>query len=316
MRLILELTSTNKRIEINLVTVILAFIVLSIFFITSGYLITKQNTANVVMSDQQLAVVMQQPLQEIATVKAQAEHRLDAYSAYLANIQARIVRLDAMGQRLTGLAGINDEFDFSENVGLDSLDEVQTDTKDAFTPPSFMQALDDLSAKLATREKQLELLEHLIVKQDIRKDNYIAGQPVANGYITSRYGVRIDPITGRSKGHKGIDFSAPRGTDIKSVAAGVVTFSGIKTGYGNVVEVSHVDGYKTIYAHNQQNLVKVGDLIQSAQTIAKVGSTGRSTGPHVHFEVVKNNQVVNPTSYINRVTKRDTLPLIQMVSVK
>lgn len=316
MRLILETADNNAKIEIPLSWIALAFLLILSCFIALSCWLTKQSISKVTISDQQMTTIMQQPLQEIATIKQQAQHKLDAYSAYLASIQARIVRLDAMGQRLTGLAGINDEFDFSESVGLDSIDENQTDSKDAFTPPTFMQALDDLSAKLATREKQLELLEHLIVKQDLRKDSYIAGQPVVNGYVTSRYGVRIDPITGRSKGHKGIDFSAPRGASVKAVAFGVVTFAGVKTGYGNVVEISHLDGYKTIYAHNQQNLVKAGDLVTVEQTIAKVGSTGRATGPHVHFEVQKNNQVVNPISYISRVHKNHQLPLIQTASVK
>jgi murein DD-endopeptidase MepM/ murein hydrolase activator NlpD len=100
--------------------------------------------------------------------------------------------------------------------------------------------------------------------------------------------------------HKGIDFAAPAGSDVVAVAAGVVTWSGRKNGYGNVVEVGHADGYTTLYAHNQKNLVEVGDLVKRGQVLAKVGSTGRSTGYHVHFEVMKDGRVMNPQSFIAR----------------
>lgn len=299
----------------DLSTIILSLVVLCVVSAGLGYWFTKQALKPTIITDEQITAAMQQPLQEIANIREKAQNRLDAYSAYLANIQARLIRLDAMGERLTGLAGIDNEFDFSESVGLGGTEENLGEGKEAFTPPTFMQELNKLSEKIATREKQLEVLENLIVKRSVRQENYIAGYPVKNGYITSHYGVRIDPITGRAKGHKGIDFSGPRGTDIMSVAAGVVTFSGFKTGYGNVVEISHLDGYKTIYAHNQQNLVYAGDLVQGGQVIAKLGSSGRTTGPHVHFEVVKNNNSINPMTYITRVAKSDKLP-IQITKVE
>lgn len=287
----------------------LAFIILLVLATSLGYGAAKIFSKPVLVTNKQLATVMAQPVQEIADARKQAQRRLDSYSTYLANMQARLVRLDALGERLTALAGIADEFDFSEQVGLGRSEKNQNKGSDIFSPPTFMKMLDNLADKIETREKQLEVLEQLIAKQTLTKENYIAGQPVANGRITSGYGVRVDPITGRSKGHKGIDFSAPRGSNIMAVAGGVVTFSGWKNGYGNVVEISHLDGFKTIYAHNQQNLVKAGEVVQSSQTIAKVGSTGRSTGSHVHFEVVKNNQVVNPISFINRINKLEAVAI-------
>lgn len=316
MRLILETTEHNKRIEISWSLAMLALLMIMSCLVTVGCLVTKRVIGKPVISRHLVETSVQQPLQQIAMIKQQAQTRLDAYGAYLANIQARMVKLDAMGQRLAHLTGINDEFDLPPAKELDNTDENRVGNKENFAPPSFMQALDKLSNKLATREKQLELIEYSIAKQAIRKDSYIAGLPVANANISSQFGLRIDPITGRAKGHKGIDFSAPRGTSIKAVAAGIVTFSGVKNGYGNVVEISHIDGYKTIYAHNQENMVKAGDMVKVQQTIAKVGSSGRATGSHLHFEVQKNNHVVNPFSYISRTHKQQNLPLIQTVTMR
>jgi len=111
----------------------------------------------------------------------------------------------------------------------------------------------------------------------------------------------VHPLTGRNTQHKGVDFAAKPGSDVVAVAAGVVSFSGIKSGYGHVVEISHADGYTTLYAHNKKNLVAIGDLVQRGQTIAAVGRSGRASGYHVHFEVTKNGRLVNPASYIARV---------------
>ena len=111
---------------------------------------------------------------------------------------------------------------------------------------------------------------------------------------------RIDPISGERAWHDGADFAGREGSDILAVASGVVSWSGYRSGYGTMVEVSHGDGLSTRYAHNQQNLVDVGDLVRRGDVIALMGSSGRSTGPHVHFEVFKNGRAVDPASYVRR----------------
>lgn len=311
MRLILISDKNGQRnrstFTIDISILVLGIMMLCIICTGLGAMFVKSTTPPVLISDERLTSVASDSQAEIETIRNEAQAQIDSYNAYLANIQARLIRLDAMGQRLTNLAGIENEFDFSENVGMGGVEESfdENDNNQTFSQPEFMQKLNELSDRISTREKQLSILQTLIVKDSIRQENYISGYPVKNAYISSPFGVRIDPITGRAKGHKGIDFSAPRGTKIMAVAAGVVTFSGIRNGYGNVVEISHVDGYKTIYAHNQTNLVKAGDLVQTDQPIAVVGSSGRATGPHVHFEVVRNNQPINPMSYITRVNKPD-----------
>jgi murein DD-endopeptidase MepM/ murein hydrolase activator NlpD len=124
--------------------------------------------------------------------------------------------------------------------------------------------------------------------------------PIANSYITSGFGGRADPFGGGAAFHKGIDFHAGMGDPVLAVADGVVSYAGQRSGYGNVVEIAHGNGYVTRYAHNSRLLVQVGDLVRSGQQVAKAGSTGRSTGAHVHFEVWVNGAVVNPSKFLGQ----------------
>ncbi|MCG4451920.1 MULTISPECIES: M23 family metallopeptidase [unclassified Pseudomonas] len=249
----------------------------------------------------QLTEALNRQRAEVGAVRVDAQRQLDAFGAHVAELQSRLTRLDALGERLTELAELDaSEFDFSLSVGQGGPEELFGGA--AYAPPSFISTLDDLAMRLDSREQQLEVLEQLLADRQLNEAEYLAGRPVLQGYMSSSFGRRTDPLTGRFSVHKGVDFAAKAGSDVVAVAAGVVTTSGRRSGYGNVVEISHADGYVTLYAHNQANLVQVGDLVQRAQVIAKVGSTGRSTGPHVHFEVSKNGRVVNPTSYIARVS--------------
>src|SRR5690606_37291183 len=153
------------------------------------------------------------------------------------------------------------------------------------------------------RQQQLEILEALLNKREIEEATIIAGRPVAKGWISSRFGRRTDPFSGKVAFHSGVDFSAKEGTEIMAVAAGVVTRAGKFHDYGYMVEVNHGGNYATRYAHNKSNLVKVGDVVKKGQVIALVGSTGRSTGAHVHFEVYKNGRPIDPATYIHRASR-------------
>lgn len=252
----------------------------------------------------QINQVLDRQRAEVGAVRVDAQRQLDAFAVHVAELQARLTRLDALGERLTELADLDaSEFDFSLNVGQGGLEDL--DSTAAYAPPPFMSTLDDLALRLDSREQQLEVLEQLLAERRLDDAEYLAGRPVLQGYISSPFGRRSDPLTGRLSIHKGVDFAAKAGSDVVAVAGGVVTGSGRRSGYGNVVQISHADGYVTLYAHNQSNLVQVGDLVQRGQVIAKVGSTGRSTGYHVHFEVTQNGRVVNPSTYIARVSGVD-----------
>ena len=148
------------------------------------------------------------------------------------------------------------------------------------------------------RESQLEILHSLIDNQLMDDRTAVAGRPIRKGYLSSRFGKRTDPFTGKVAYHKGVDFAAPDGSDVIATGAGVVTYAGHRWGYGNLVEINHGKGITTGYAHLKKPVAKKGDIVESGDVIAIVGSTGRSTGPHVHYEVLKNDQQINPHTYI------------------
>lgn len=254
-----------------------------------------------VHDDRQINQVLDQQRAEVGAVRLNAQRQLDAFAVHVAELQARLTRLDALGARLTELADLDaTEFDFSLNVGQGGAEDAIGDA--AYAPPPFMDELDRLSLRLDSREQLLEVLEQLIGERQLSEAEYLSGMPVRHGYMSSPFGRRVHPLTGRNTQHKGVDFAAKPGSDVVAVAAGVVSFSGVKSGYGNTVEISHADGYTTLYAHNKSNQVQIGDLVQRGQTIATVGRSGRASGYHVHFEVTKGGRVVNPASYIARVS--------------
>jgi murein DD-endopeptidase MepM/ murein hydrolase activator NlpD len=158
--------------------------------------------------------------------------------------------------------------------------------------------IDNLESQLAARDAQLGVLETLIMQRELRRQIRPEGRPVTRGYLSSGFGTRQDPFTGHGAWHLGVDFAGKEGDPVLAVGAGIVTFAGERSGYGLVVEVNHGDGFVTRYAHNRRILVKVGDSVIRGHQLAAMGSTGRSTGPHVHFEVLRNGRQVNPLAYI------------------
>jgi murein DD-endopeptidase MepM/ murein hydrolase activator NlpD len=240
--------------------------------------------------------------EQLAEIKQNSEDQLDALTLRLALMQARLVRLDAVGERITEIADLDEgEFDFSQPVAIGG---PSVGYSESFTPSGFMSSVDQLEAQLADRQQQLEILEGMMADRKIQSDVFIAGRPLEKGWIASRFGKRPDPFTGRLSFHGGIDFTTGKaGAEINTVAAGVVTWSGPRSGYGLMVEVNHGSGFTTRYAHAEKLLVEVGDVVNRGQNIALVGSTGRSTGPHVHFEVYKNGRVVDPAAYIHRTVR-------------
>ena len=243
--------------------------------------------------------VWEQTLADLASSEAASEGsqaQLAHMTQQLARLQTRLSRLDALGERLTELAELSDgEFDFSSEPGLGG---PELHNKSMSQETDVQEVIDRLADRIDNRTQQMKLLEQLIMNRSVDSNAMLDFVPVEEGYVSSSFGRRSDPITGRIAMHTGTDFSAPRGTPIFAVGAGVVTFSGRNGAYGNMVEISHGDGYKTRYAHAHELKVEKGDLVSKGQQIATVGSTGRSTGPHLHFEVYRNGMAVNPARYI------------------
>ncbi|HEY6130519.1 MAG TPA: M23 family metallopeptidase [Halioglobus sp.] len=236
---------------------------------------------------------------EVGDQQGLTERQLQAMTINLAELEARMTRLDALGQHLTTMADLQEgEFDFSQPPALGG--PVIGETKNNFTTHGLDGELDRFATRLANREKQLEMLESLLTNRKLDQQVALSGWPVKNGYMSSRYGWRKDPISGKSSMHNGLDFAGKPGSEVVAVASGVVTWAGKDAGYGNIVEISHGDDYVTRYAHNKQTLVHPGDVVRKGDTIALMGSTGRATGSHVHYEVYKNGRSVDPSSYVAR----------------
>jgi len=164
--------------------------------------------------------------------------------------------------------------------------------------PELTAVLDTLELQVDDRRQQLVALESLLASRQLTQRVMPGGLPLIGGWISSHFGYRSDPFTGRGAFHAGVDFAGPPGSKVVAVGPGIVSFSGYKSGYGNVVEITHPTGYVTRYGHNSRNLVRVGQSVQKSEAIAIIGSTGRSTGTHVHFEVLRDGNVLNPNRYL------------------
>jgi murein DD-endopeptidase MepM/ murein hydrolase activator NlpD len=234
---------------------------------------------------------------QIEDVKRVLQEKVNALALRVGQMNANVIRVNALGKRLTRMANINDgEFDFSNPPAMGGSDST-ADGQPAQIP-NLTAMVDDLQTQLSSREQQLGVLENLILTRELNKQVYPEGRPVEDGWISSYFGRRADPFTGYSAVHKGLDFAGPEGTKVVSVAAGLVTFAGDRSGFGEMVEINHGNGLSTRYCHNEKVLVKQGDMVRKGQEVALMGSTGRSTGPHLHFEVLKNGTQVDPLRFI------------------
>jgi len=236
-------------------------------------------------------------------LEASSRRNVDALAVQLGEVQAQALRLNALGQRLATAGKLDDgEFDFTQPPAMGGPEDPNA------APHSASFDVGGEIAKVRTQldmeETQLTVLEDLLLDRRVDSSLRPSGYPVTEGYIGSGYGERTDPINGSVEHHLGLDFDAAVGTEIKAVAAGVVTWNGERPGYGNVIEIDHGNGYMTRYAHNQKNIARVGERVHAGQLIARVGQTGRATGPHCHFEVWLNGRAVNPLTYVNGTVKK------------
>lgn len=276
--------------------VVLALVSVGAFFL--GSQLGRQEALNeptvqVAAYSQQLARQQAQ----IAETRRHVQENIDALAKRVGQMNAHVTRLDALGQRLTQMANIDEkEFNFGQSPAQGG---PEIDGQEAQAPQllDLNAMIDQLDRDVQSHEMQLGVLESLLLTHKLNEQILPDGRPVS-GWISSQFGRRSDPFTGYSANHKGIDFAGRAGAQIVSVAAGVVTWSRDRFGYGLMVEINHGNGYATRYAHNEKNLVKVGDTVQKGQAVALMGSTGRATGPNLHFEVLKNGQQVNPLKFI------------------
>jgi murein DD-endopeptidase MepM/ murein hydrolase activator NlpD len=233
---------------------------------------------------------------QLSVLQTQAESNSRQYAQRMAVLQAQITRVDAAASRMLQVAQLDaKQFGFGN---LPPLGGPLVGTQASTQTDSTLAALDRFQSQLDQRERQLSVLEELLLTAQTQKQLEPSGWPVQGGYVSSHFGHRADPFTGASARHEGMDFAAPEGTPIYAAGLGIVSFVGERNGYGNVVEINHGNGYTTRYAHNSAMTVKVGDTVRRGEMVAKVGNNGRSTGPHLHFEVLLNGEPVNPASFV------------------
>lgn len=268
-----------------------------------GYWFSSHNASDVSV-DAAVAMTTQLAAERdgIASIRQHTEDKLDALAIRIGQMNARVIRLDALGRRLTEMADIDgDEFNFDADPAMGGPEEPAIEESGAGSAvPEVITAMADLGTRLNAHEAQLSVLESVLMGQNLSERVHPQGRPVESGWMSSYFGRRTDPFTGKQAMHRGVDFAGKTGDSIIAVADGVVTWSAPRYGYGEMVEINHGNGYATRYAHNAENLVKVGDEVRKGQTVALMGDTGRATGPNLHFEVLHRGSRVNPVKFIQQ----------------
>ena len=239
-------------------------------------------------------------LRALEDVKSDTETALSGMVGRVSLLQSHVLRLDALGSRLAQMAQVDDiEFGIEHPPGLGGPHSLLDGSSRELSDYDFLISLNRLEQALQDRQDKLSAMETMLMRRSLRDSARPAGNPAKGGWFSSLFGYRTNPISGNKEFHLGVDLAGRSGMAVTSIASGIVTWSGPNQGYGNMVEISHGNGYITRYAHNKENLVNVGERVAKGQMIAIMGSTGRSTGAHVHFEVVRNGRHINPRNYIS-----------------
>jgi len=254
--------------------------------------------ANSVVGSAQVSQLQKQVAEQnkrIAELQADNQRDMNAMALRLAELQAQANRLNALGIRLTRDSKLSGgEFDFNRTPGAGGGEQAED-----VSAADLEKNLKQLQAEFETSSQQLSVLESMLFEQELELKSQPTTRPT-DSYVTSDFGYRMHPVLGGRAHHNGIDFEADIGDPVRSAGNGLIKFAGWKDGFGNVVEIDHQNGYVTLYAHNSAFVVKEGDIVRAGQMVAKAGSTGRSTGPHVHFEVHKDGRPVNPRAFLDK----------------
>lgn len=236
---------------------------------------------------------------EVSLLKTTTEQRMTGVILKLADMQTQIQRLDALGSRLVEQAKLNpDEFSFNQMPSMGGpLDSSPVDIQ---VQDELLSKMTSMIEKIQNKAQELTALESIMLSHHIEEESRLEGKPISTGWLSSYYGIRKDPFNGLPSMHKGLDFAGKEGEPVLATGAGIITWSGSRYGYGNLVEIDHGDGLVTRYGHNRAVSVKIGDVVTKGQTIAELGNTGRSTGAHVHYEVIHKGKQQDPLPYVYR----------------
>jgi murein DD-endopeptidase MepM/ murein hydrolase activator NlpD len=280
----------------RVLSVLLLMLAFSMFFIG------RLSSPTPVLLQQAVAKMKMDLLQQqdmLDQLAGENEKNINALAARLAELKATSTRLDALGERLVQLGKLDpEEFDFRQPPPMGGPEMVINGGQSNATDVS--QSIHQLAEVLNSQFARLDALQVLLLDRNLETERTPAGWPVSSGWISSGFGERNDPFTGKKSQHQGVDFAGIKGSEVLGVASGVVIWSGSRQGYGNMVEIDHGNGYVTRYAHNDELLVEVGDGITAGQMIAKMGETGRASSPHVHFEVLLKGEAINPYKFVKQ----------------
>tara|TARA_B110000902_G_scaffold246515_1_gene301689 strand:- start:478 stop:1386 length:909 start_codon:yes stop_codon:yes gene_type:complete len=299
MKLTLLFRSNTARFVLNLgkTQLLLALFAISVFFLISSRSThsLKENIARI----QHAKTGFTQQSQEISLLINSTEQRMTGVIQKLADMQSQIQRLDALGARLVEQAKLNpDEFSFGQTPGMGSpMDIAYIDIQ---VQDAILSKMTRMHKRIENKAQELMALESIMLSHHIEEEFRLEGKPISSGWLSSYYGIRKDPFNGLPAMHKGLDFAGKEGEPVLATGAGIIKWSGSRYGYGNLVEIDHGDGLITRYGHNKEVNVKIGEVVTKGQTIAEMGNTGRSTGAHVHYEVIRNGKNQDPLPYVYR----------------
>lgn len=317
MNVIIIRDKSGKKFSISFTTVV--FVMLLLFSLVN-YAISRPNIAEafgLAVSEQtysqpQDLQVLQQQLDnvyrdqvqqqqlQIAEIREQSSETIKALSHRLATLQAQIMRLEALGKRLTRISKLDSqEFNFDTVPGIGG----SGNSAELADFQGFINKMQQLESQLEQHSTQMRILEQVLLADQFYAAIIPSGEPGENGRVSSHFGKRKDPFSGKTSMHKGIDYAGKKGSDVIATADGIVVSTNRQSGYGKTVEIDHGFGISTRYAHNKTLKVKTGDKVKQGQVIATMGSSGRATGPHVHYEVLKNGVQVNPRNYLRTARK-------------
>jgi murein DD-endopeptidase MepM/ murein hydrolase activator NlpD len=246
----------------------------------SGY----EDLARIKLAQQDLV----QERGELAELEASLKNQMQVYAEQIAQLKHAANKLDETSQQLAG----------NLEIELPAPSSTSPETQALAIDPALTEEISKLKTQLNEKESQLVLLEKVFTGHHVDEQVEVSGRPVNWGWLSSHYGMRNDPFNGKLAMHKGVDFAGRAGDDVIATGAGLVTWAGERYGYGLLVEIDHGHGLVTRYAHNNSVYVNVGDVVTKGQALAAMGSTGRSTGVHVHYEVLKHGKQVDPLAYL------------------
>jgi murein DD-endopeptidase MepM/ murein hydrolase activator NlpD len=277
-------------------------LLLSLLAISGFFLVSSRSTHS---PDENIARIqhaktgLEQQANEVYLLKTSTEQRMAGMMLKLADMQSQIQRLDVLGSRLVEQANLNpDEFSFNQIPAMggpsdDSPVEIQVQDE-------LLSKMTGMLEKIQNKAQELTALESIMLSHHINQESRLEGKPISSGWLSSYYGIRKDPFSGLPTMHKGLDFAGKEGEPVLATGAGIITWSGPRYGYGNLVEIDHGNGLVTRYGHNKELNVKIGDVVTKGQSVAVMGNTGRSTGAHVHYEVIQKGKKQDPLPYVYR----------------